>query len=76
IETESLPGADEMEAIVTDQCLPVFETFVGVPYEDSVLQVTWLEPTPGSWDAGDRELLCMLVDPAGEMTGSAQGTAR
>lgn len=76
IDAAGLPGADEMEAIARDECLPQFETFVGVPYEQSALLVTWLEPTQSSWDSGDRELLCIAVDPEGDATGSFAGTAR
>ena len=76
IEADELPGATEMQGIVQEQCLAAFEGFVGLPYEESVLEVTWLEPTAGSWDAGDRELLCIVQDPAGDVTGSLEGAAR
>ncbi|HET9609424.1 MAG TPA: septum formation family protein [Acidimicrobiales bacterium] len=76
IEADELPDATEMQGIVQEQCLGAFEGFVGMPYEQSVLEVTWLEPTAGSWDAGDRELLCIVQDPAGDVTGSLQGAAR
>jgi hypothetical protein len=76
IEADGLPAAAEMESIARDECLPQFETFVGVPYEESALLVTWLEPTQASWDTGDRELLCIAVDPEGDATGSFAGTAR
>jgi hypothetical protein len=76
IDGETLPDTAAMETIVTDQCLGNFETFVGLPYDQSALTVTWLEPTSGSWDAGDRELLCIVADPAGGVTGSLAGAAR
>lgn len=76
IDADTLPSSTEMEAIVDEQCIANFESFVGLPYTDSVLQVTWLEPTQESWDAGDRELLCMVVDPAGDVTGSLEGANR
>ncbi len=76
IDTPDLPDSTEMEGIVTDVCLAEFESFVGMPYEESVLEVTWLEPTQGSWESGDRELLCMVVDPSGPVTGSLAGANR
>ncbi|HEX6568220.1 MAG TPA: septum formation family protein [Acidimicrobiales bacterium] len=76
IDADTLPSSTEMEAIVDEQCIGNFESFVGLPYPDSVLEVTWLEPTQESWDAGDRELLCMVVDPAGDVTGSLEGANR
>ena len=71
-----LPDAGQMQSIVDEQCLGAFEGFVGLPYEQFALEVTWLEPTAESWDAGDRELLCIVADPAGGVTGSLEGAAR
>lgn len=76
IESDELPDQAAMEDIVTEQCLGAFDSFVGMPYEESALEVTWLEPTSASWDNGDRELLCIVVDPAGDVTGSLEGAAR
>ncbi len=76
IPAATLPAAAEMEAIVAEQCVGNFESFVGLAYEQSTLEVTWMEPTSGSWDDGDRELLCLVYDPAGDVTGSLAGVAR
>jgi len=77
IEEEALPATAAMEAIVQEQCLGAnFESFVGMPYDESVLEVTWLEPTAESWAAGDREILCIITDPAGGVTESLEGAAR
>jgi len=76
IDADALPSAADMEGIVEDQCLTEFETFVGMPYVESALEVTWLEPTPESWERGDRELVCMITDPAGQTTGSLEGANR
>ena len=76
IPATTLPTAAEMEAIVGEQCVGNFETFVGLAYEQSTLDVTWMEPKSGSWDDGDRELLCLVYDPAGDVTGSLAGVAR
>jgi hypothetical protein len=58
IDADALPSAADMEGIVEDQCLPEFETFVGMPYTESALEVTWLERhrsrgrgVTGSWCA-------------------------
>lgn len=76
IEEETFPGSDGMDRLMEEQCLPAFESFVGVAYDMSALEVTTLEPTSESWEQGDRELLCLIVDPAGEVTGSLQGANR
>jgi hypothetical protein len=47
---------------------------VGVPYEDSVLELFYYNPTRRSWTvADDREVLCVIRSDA--TTGSARGTA-
>ena len=53
-------------------CVPLFEDYVGSPYEDTVrLQIMWLAPTSESWDDGDREIVCILYDSEiKKMTGS------
>ncbi len=77
IDADALPDETEMQTIVGDACIVQFETFVGLPYDDSVLDVTWLEPTQGSWDSGDRELLCMVIDPSTDsVTGTLAGANR
>jgi Septum formation len=73
---DSLPSQSEMEDIVDAECVSRFEGFVGIPYPDSVLLVTWLEPTPESWAAGDRELLCLASGPPGEVVGTLEGSNR
>ena len=76
IPDESLPDDAGIQAIVEEQCLPAFQDFVGLDYNSSVLLVNYLSPTPDSWDAGDRELLCLIEDPAGTVTGSLAGANR
>lgn len=72
---DTFPG--DFESIVQEQCFPAFQAFVGLAYEQSALDITWLEPTSESWtQQNDRELLCMIFDPAGQTTGSLQGANR
>jgi Septum formation len=76
IEGEELPPSAEIERLVQEECLAEFESFVGMPYEQSALEVIWLEPTEESWEQGDRELVCLVTDPAAQTTGSLQGANR
>lgn len=76
IPEETFPGTEGMSAIATAQCEPAFQTFVGMAYADSALYYTTLEPTQESWNEGDRELLCLVYDPAGPVTGSLEGANR
>jgi hypothetical protein len=75
--TESdYPGQDEAFNIGQERCIEEFEGFVGIPYDESVLDIFVLAPTQESWDRGDREILCSVyaLDES-KLTGSMEGTA-
>ena len=66
------------DAAIDDQLMSyctgdAFTAFVGLPYADSIYATSGLTPTQGSWDNGDRELLCTIGDPAGQTTGTLEG---
>ena len=50
-----------------------FEQFVGEAYLDSRFDFSYYYPTEASWSRGDREVLCVIYDPAGPVTGSLEG---
>ncbi|TDQ51596.1 septum formation family protein [Actinorugispora endophytica] len=71
------PGEDAIYTEAEEVCTTEFETFVGMAYLDSELDFEYLYPTEDSWnELDDREILCMVVDPAGQTTGSLEGAAR
>jgi hypothetical protein len=70
------PGTEAMDAQADELCAAEFESFVGLPYEESVLYLTYLTPTRESWSEGDREVVCSVYDPAGEVSGSLRGVKR
>lgn len=70
------PGEEAFRAQAEDECVVEFETFVGVAWEESELDYTWLQPTEESWGQDDRELVCLVYDPAGPTTGSFEGANR
>ncbi|MDT9594112.1 septum formation family protein [Nocardioides zeae] len=77
MEGDDWPGDEAVEAAVEEGCVGEFETFVGVAYMDSELDIFPLTPTQGSWEQGDdREILCLIYDPAGPVEGSLEGAAR
>jgi Septum formation len=76
IDAEELPSAAEIEGIVEEECFAEFESFVGMAYESSALEVMFLQPSDESWEQGDRELVCMITDPAGQSTGTLEGANR
>ena len=71
------PGDDAVTATADDFCAGQFQPFVGMAYEQSVLELRYYMPSQESWESmADREVLCILVDPAGGVTGTLKGANR
>ncbi|KRA22988.1 hypothetical protein ASD65_00030 [Microbacterium sp. Root61] len=73
----AFPGEEALIADAQEACAVEFTTFVGLAYEESALDLWPMYPTEGSWDSGDREVLCIAWDPSGaKLTGTLAGAAR
>ena len=61
---------------LTLHCLSEFESYVGIAYEDSRLDVSYIFPVRDGWESeGDREFICFLYDLNLEkLSGSMQGS--
>ena len=72
IEGDEFPGAAEVEKEAETECVTAFDSFVGLSYEESTLDFTYLTPTQETWDQlDDRLISCLVTDPAtSEVTGS------
>ena len=70
------PGQEAVDASAEQACLDQFAGYVGVAYDQSALEFAYLPPDDTSWAAGDRQVGCLAVDPAGPLTGSVRGTGR
>ncbi len=71
------PGETALVDQADTGCVDRFEAFVGLDFASSRYGLSYLYPTPDTWAAGDREILCSLGDPAGEkLTADAQGSAQ
>lgn len=71
------PGDAAVEEAATAFCEAEFASFVGTPWAESALSYAFLVPSQQTWDeADDREVLCLVVDPEGLVTGSLEGSAR
>ena len=71
------PSDSELEDMGGDACLAAFEGYVGIPYEESELDYTMLYPSPGSWEQGDREIICFIISGDGtdtQLSGSMKGS--
>lgn len=67
------PGEEAVIGQAEALCLPAFEQFVGEPYLESRFDFSYYYPTEASWANGDREVLCVIYDPEGPVTGSLAG---
>ena len=76
IEDGDFPGDDAVAEQAVTECTNEFSAFVGMDYQSSSLDFAYYYPTEDSWANGDREILCLIVDPAGKVEGSLQGAAR
>ncbi|WP_157083929.1 septum formation family protein [Millisia brevis] len=73
----TFPGTDAMNSEAEDGCVVRFTDFVGIPWQQSTLAISYFVPTNDSWDlANDREILCIIEDPAGPTSGTLQGSNR
>jgi len=77
---EEWPGLDAVTTEAETQCVQRFESFVGLTYDESVLNLFYFNPIEESWtQLNDREVVCVVLDPTapdGRTTGSLQGVAR
>jgi hypothetical protein len=76
--SESYPGEGAIWDFADQFCLTAFETFVGMSYEDSLLDFGYFYPSREGWEEeDDRGVTCVVYDYNGGMlTGSMRGAAR
>ena len=64
------PGMEAIGAQAEELCVAAFEGFVGLSYVESVLEIGLFAPDEEMWLDGDRLVVCMVNDPAGDTTGT------
>jgi hypothetical protein len=75
--SDTFPGSSAMNDAAQELCIAEFEAYVGLSYQESALDVFPITPTEGSWDSGDREIICALYNlDFSKLTDSMQGAAR
>ena len=73
--SEPYPGDEAINSFMEEECLAAFEDYVGGEYATSNLDFGNLTPTSGSWEQGDREIVCFLYDSdLAKLEGSAEGS--
>jgi hypothetical protein len=76
--TAPYPGPSVMEMAADDQCRGrAFNDYIGRDYYlGPTLRTFAFRPSQRTWAAGDREVICVVFDPAGPVTGSLRGSAQ
>jgi hypothetical protein len=70
----AFPGDDAVAQAAEQECAgQAFTDYVGVPYQESEFEVTFLLPNADSWSGGDREIACVV---ASTEPGSVRGSNR
>ncbi|WP_165962964.1 septum formation family protein [Occultella glacieicola] len=71
------PGDDAIATAAQEGCLSGFESFIGLSYEESTLELDWIAPNESTWDqANDREVLCIaFLTDGSTVTESWEGAA-
>ncbi len=71
------PAAEALDQYAEEQCRQSFDSYVGIPYDQSALYYWKITPTSDSWAEGDREIICSIYDAeGGSLQGSVQGSQR
>lgn len=67
MEDGEFPGNEYIEQTALELCLTSSESFVGIGYQESILDISYLFPTEESWNtSNDREILCAIYHMEGE----------
>lgn len=69
------PGEQAITDEADEFCLDEFETFVGVPYEQSAYDFSYYTPTQAAFEQFDRDIYCVVYSPGEQTTGTLSGAA-
>jgi hypothetical protein len=70
------PGDKAIDARSEKICSMEFETYVGIPVDQSRYDLFWYSPDKETWQSGDHFLLCAASDPRGKTTGTLRAARR
>ena len=71
-----LKYADRLPEIEPKHLGVYFRKILGDPIQQIADDLGVTTATAESWASGDREILCIIYDPAGQVTGSLEGAQR
>lgn len=68
------PGDAALKTFADGACAEAYEGYVGTAYSDSSLFFTYLLPSPRSWQANDRKVVCLITTTGDRLTSSVKGS--
>ena len=68
------PGDAALKTFADGACAQEYEGYVGVTYPDSAYFFTYLLPSPRSWQADDRSVVCLVTTTGETLTRSVKGS--
>lgn len=72
----AFPGADAVTTQANETCAAAYPAFIGIPYDDSDLSISYYFPTKESWANGDRQIMCTVYDNGVKTTGTLKNAER
>ncbi len=69
------PGQTALQQTADEGCRARFADFIGILYEESILELYSLWPTEKAWLDGDRRISCVVWYPDDAVVGSLAGAA-
>jgi hypothetical protein len=61
--TEKWPGDEVVEDAAFEKCSDAFTGYVGLPFDDSRLELSFYSTDEEGWEEGDTTLICLVYDP-------------
>jgi hypothetical protein len=77
LDFSTYPGDTAITGKAEEFCDKEFAAFIGKPFDDSLLEMTYFFPTRESWKTGDKEIVCLVGAAAGAQSkGSLKGSKK
>jgi hypothetical protein len=64
------PGVASVSAYAQQECRDGFADYVGISFDESVLDMTFVYPLESNWRSGDYSIQCVIHPQAGQETAS------
>ena len=70
------PGDNAIDTRSDEICSSEFESYVGIPVDQSRYDLSAYTPGKEGWQNGDHSILCVVFDPRGKTVGTLHGARR